>query len=307
MVLMETDAAALAGLRARRIEGILLTASAAALWSLAGFFTRAIEADTMTFLFWRSTLATVWIVGFLAVREGRQSLKAVSAMPWQGWLYVALTALSMLLFLTSMRHTSIARVAVIYATVPVITAILAFVLFREKLRPAALVAGAFVVIGVVIMSAPDGSGHLSGDIEALGMTIGFALMTIVSGRYKAIPALQVTAISTFLTALASFPLASPATTSLTDLVLISLFALTALAIAPVVFFRGARLLAPAETSLVGTIETPLAPLWVWLAFGETPTGRTFIGGLVVMAAVIGYLTVGLKRQKAAGAPLSRDP
>jgi drug/metabolite transporter (DMT)-like permease len=302
MALMETDAAAMAGARARRVEGILLTACAAALWSLAGYFTRAIEADTMTLLFWRSTLATVWIVGYLALREGRQSLKAVSAMPWQGWLYVGLTGLSMLLFLTSMRHTSIARVSVIYATVPVITALLAYALFRERLRPAAMVAGAFVVVGVIIMSAPDGSGHLSGDLEALGMTIGFALMTIISGRYKAIPALQVTAISTLLTALASLPVARPAATSATDLVLISLFALTALAIAPVVFFRGARLLAPAETSLVGTIETPLAPLWVWLAFGETPTGRTLIGGLIVMAAVIGYLYTGLRRQKAATQP-----
>lgn len=302
MVLTQMDATAIAGARARRIEGILLTVCAAALWSLAGFFTRAIEADTMTLLFWRSTLATALIVVFLALREGRHSLKAVAAMPWQGWLYVVLSGLSMLFFVTSMRHTSIARVAVIYATVPVITALLAFVLFRERLKPTALVAGAFVVVGVVIMSAPDGSGHLSGDLEALGMTVGFALMTIVSGRYKAIPALQVTAISTLLTAVASLPFSRPATTSATDLVLISLFALTALAIAPAVFFRGARLLAPAETSLVGTIETPLAPLWVWLAFGETPTGRTLIGGVVVMTAVIGYLYAGLRRQKATVQP-----
>jgi hypothetical protein len=31
---------------------------------------------------------------------------------------------------------------------------------------------------------------------------------------------------------------------------------------------------------------PLAPVWVWLAFGETPAAATIAGGLAVIAAVI---------------------
>ena len=37
---------------------------------------------------------------------------------------------------------------------------------------------------------------------------------------------------------------------------------------------------------------PLAPLWVWLAFKETPTAATLIGGAIVFAAVGFHLILG---------------
>jgi drug/metabolite transporter (DMT)-like permease len=36
----------------------------------------------------------------------------------------------------------------------------------------------------------------------------------------------------------------------------------------------------------------LAPLWVWLAFDETPTNATVIGGSIVFVAVAIHLVVG---------------
>jgi drug/metabolite transporter (DMT)-like permease len=35
----------------------------------------------------------------------------------------------------------------------------------------------------------------------------------------------------------------------------------------------------------------LAPIWVWLAFGETPRTATLIGGLIVFAAVFAHVLV----------------
>jgi len=51
------------------------------------------------------------------------------------------------------------------------------------------------------------------------------------------------------------------------------------------FALGARRLPPIDTALIGSLEAPLAPLWVWLAFGETPSASTLIGGSIVFAAV----------------------
>ncbi|WP_394842004.1 hypothetical protein LZC95_33625 [Pendulispora brunnea] len=48
-----------------------------------------------------------------------------------------------------------------------------------------------------------------------------------------------------------------------------------------------RRLQAAQTALIGALETALAPLWVWLAFGETPQGATMLGGVLVLCAVIG--------------------
>jgi drug/metabolite transporter (DMT)-like permease len=34
------------------------------------------------------------------------------------------------------------------------------------------------------------------------------------------------------------------------------------------------------------MEIPVAPLWVWLGFGEQPPLMTWVGGVIVMAAVL---------------------
>ena len=39
-------------------------------------------------------------------------------------------------------------------------------------------------------------------------------------------------------------------------------------------------------ALVGGLDVPLAPIWVWIAFGETPAPTTVAGGVIVIAAVI---------------------
>jgi drug/metabolite transporter (DMT)-like permease len=52
------------------------------------------------------------------------------------------------------------------------------------------------------------------------------------------------------------------------------------------FLLGSRLLPSAEAALISTLETPLMPFWIWLAFQETPTLRALLGGALVMGAVI---------------------
>jgi drug/metabolite transporter (DMT)-like permease len=52
------------------------------------------------------------------------------------------------------------------------------------------------------------------------------------------------------------------------------------------FFIGSRPLPSGQAALISTLETPLMPFWVWLAFAEVPGLRVFIGGTLVMGAVI---------------------
>ena len=62
------------------------------------------------------------------------------------------------------------------------------------------------------------------------------------------------------------------------------------------FVIGSRLIPVVETALIGALETPLSPLWVWLAFGETPGGLTLLGGALVTIAVLGHLWISGRRQ-----------
>ena len=43
------------------------------------------------------------------------------------------------------------------------------------------------------------------------------------------------------------------------------------------------------------LETVVGPFWVWLAHGEVPSGRAFLGGAIVIAALAGHAIAALRR------------
>jgi len=49
---------------------------------------------------------------------------------------------------------------------------------------------------------------------------------------------------------------------------------------------GARLIPAAQVGLITLLEVVLGPLWVWLAEDERPSTLTFVGGAVVIAAIV---------------------
>jgi len=80
-----------------------------------------------------------------------------------------------------------------------------------------------------------------------------------------------------------------------NLLLLALFGFINSAAGLALFTLGARLLPAMETALIGSLDAPLAPLWVWLAFSETPSGSAIIGGLIVFVAVGTYLVASVLR------------
>jgi drug/metabolite transporter (DMT)-like permease len=73
------------------------------------------------------------------------------------------------------------------------------------------------------------------------------------------------------------------------------------------FFLGSRLLPSGQASLIATLETPLMPFWVWLAFQEIPTPRALVGGALVIGAVMADVIGDARAQRQiAGAP-NRPP
>jgi drug/metabolite transporter (DMT)-like permease len=66
------------------------------------------------------------------------------------------------------------------------------------------------------------------------------------------------------------------------------------------FMLGSRLLPSGQATLIATLETPLMPFWVWLAFAEIPAVRTLVGGAMVMGAVIADIVGDIRAQAAKG-------
>jgi drug/metabolite transporter (DMT)-like permease len=63
------------------------------------------------------------------------------------------------------------------------------------------------------------------------------------------------------------------------------------------FVLGSRHLPSGQASLIATLETPLMPLWVWVAFQEIPSVRALVGGTLVLGAVIADIVTDSRSQR----------
>jgi drug/metabolite transporter (DMT)-like permease len=63
----------------RHAQGILLIILSAIAYSSAGFFTRLIHLDAWTMLFWRGLFAGLMILCVIAIRERRNTWRAIRA------------------------------------------------------------------------------------------------------------------------------------------------------------------------------------------------------------------------------------
>ena len=290
-----SEAAAAVAARASYRLGILLVTASAVAWSTTGFFTRLIPLDTGTLLFWRGLFGGLGILIFIVLQQRRNTVRSFRAMGRPAWSFAIVSALGMLCFISSLRMTTVAHVAIIYATVPFIAAGLAWLVMRERPTARAAVASLAALLGVGIMVGLGGDGSWLGDLLALGMTMAMAVMMVISRRFQGIAVMQAACLSTFLSAAIAMPCAANLAVSVHDLVNLAMFGIVNSSLGLVLFTLGARMLPAVETGLIGSLDAPLAPIWVWLVFAETPTAVTLIGGLIVFTAVAAHILAGSHR------------
>ncbi len=285
------------------LRGVLLVATATVAWSLAGFFTRLIPLDAWTILVWRGAFGGVFIGLYVVWRYGRRTLAVTRAMGWPGCLITACSTLGMTSFIPALKLTSVAHVAIIFATSPFLAAGMARLWLGERSSGATLLASALSFLGVLLaVGGPQGRASLLGDLLAFVMTTAIATMTVAIRRYRDTALLPTACLSNLLGSLVSLGAAQPLAASSIDLVYLALFGFVQMTMGLTLFTIGSRLIPAAETALIGALETPLAPFWVWLAFGETVGSRTIAGGALVMAAVIGHVLLQSRRALASSGP-----
>ena len=268
---------------------ILYVTGSAIAWSTAGLFTRFLPLDAPTLLMWRGFFGALGLLALLILREGGGGLAGFARLGGPGWLYAGVSGGGMLCFITALTLTSVAHVAVIYAAAPFLAAGLGWWLLREKPGQRALIAAAIALTGAAIMVGLSAEGGLTGDLLAMGMTLAMALMMVIARARPGIPTLPAAALSASLSALVMLPLANPTLPPPGQLALLAGFGIVNSALGLGLFLAGSARLPPVQTALIGALDAPLAPLWVWLVFAEVPGPATLIGGAIVMAAVIWHI------------------
>ncbi|HSU04193.1 MAG TPA: DMT family transporter [Acetobacteraceae bacterium] len=266
-------------------RGALLVTGAALSWSTAGLLVRWTATDPWTTLFWRAVFASVALLAWLRIAAPGRMLPAFRGLGPAGLLLALCFAVSMISFINALDLTTVASVMVFQAISPLIAALLAWIWLHERLTRRTLVAIIAAFVGVLVMVSGDlGSGGFVGDAIGLAMAVTSAL-TIVLARFdRRVSMAAATFAGMAITAAVALPMTRFAL-PISDYALLALFGVGQMAFALVLFTTGVRLMPAADAGLITLLECVLAPLWVWLAFAETPQGRTLAGGVVVLGAV----------------------
>jgi drug/metabolite transporter (DMT)-like permease len=292
----------MAGAQSQHRLGIALVVAAAVAWSTAPFFTRLLPYDSWTILFWRGVFGGGLIAVIMVVLQGRAGLRSLIGMGKSGWLVTSYSTLGMIAFIPALQLTSVSNVAIIIATGPFLAAALAWIWLREVPRSRTMLASAVALCGVAIIV---GNARMGSDIIGIAlacfMALAIAAMTVMVRRHKDTSMVAAAAMSNFLGSVVSIPFAH-GLTSVTgmDLFILAMFGFFQVALGLTLFFLGSRLLPSSQAALISTLETPLMPFWVWLAFGEVPALRVLLGGALVMGAVIADIIGDRREQKPAG-------
>lgn len=277
--------------------GTVLLAASAAAYSTAGFFTRLIHVDAMTMLFWRGIFAGLFLTAMVAWRERGHVAKSVRAIGRDGLLIALCSALATVCFLNAFRLSSVADVMVIDATIPFLTAGIAWLLIGEREDRITLLATLAAVAGVAVMAGPAiASGHLLGNLLALGMALLMSVVLVLIRRNPGVSMLPAVALSAFLCALIVLPYAQLFAVDRVEMLELFLFGTTQFGMGLLLLALGTPLVSATRGALIGTLQTPLATFWVWLAFAETPAVATLAGGAIVLAAVLGDIALPRRKQ-----------
>lgn len=271
-------------MRSQYMVGVTLLVASAVTFSSAGIFTKGVAAGAWEVIFWRGVFAGVFTTGWIAKRGAvrREFLK----MGKSGIAVAIVLALGTSAFIPAFKFTSIANVSLIYAVAPLIAAVLAWVLVKETLTRRVLLGSLVALVGVlVIVSGSIGELHLRGDLLALFMTVCMAGVMVIYRMHPETPGAGPSVLQSLILIVPSLIFGTPFETAPSEIAILAGFGLL-FAIASVTLAEGAKRVPAGQTALLSALETPLAPVLAFLIFTEVPNQASFVGGAIVLVAVL---------------------
>lgn len=283
--------------------GTVLIVGSAVAYSLSGYFTRLIPLDVWTILFWRGLFGGLTIAAYIVWRHQRDLWRAVRAVGMPGLWVTVLSTVATICFISALRLAPVADVMTIHAAIPFMTAVIALAVIGEREAWSTWGTSVIALVGVMIIVNPKASGgHLAGYAFATMMALSYAAMMVIIRKNRHVSMLPAACLSALLCVLVALPCARPMAVSTPVMIDLTLFGTVQFGLGLLLMTIGTRLISATRSALIGSMENPLAPLWVWLAFGEQPLTATWIGGGLVMAAVILDVLLKSRHRRRAAAP-----
>ena len=247
--------------------GVTLLLLAGVVLSSGGYLIRSVEqADGWQILFYRGIGFTLISLLFTLVRFKGRTARAYLDIGWPGLVAALALGAGFCAYLFAVLLTSVANVVFILSIGPIAAAVMGRVFLGERVAPFTWFAMTIAMAGIGLMMFEGiESGGWLGNLIALLAPLSFSVMDFGLSAH--------------------------------DLAISLALGIFQVGLGFIFITLGARWVPAAQVPLFALTETALAPLWVWIAFGELPAGLALIGGLIVLIGVSTEAVAGLRRDR----------
>jgi drug/metabolite transporter (DMT)-like permease len=285
--------------------GVAMVLTAGVLWSFQALIIRQIdEAGAWTVLFWRSLAMFPVLMLFMAWRSGWAPLQAMRKAGVAGVLGGLGLVVAMSGAIIAFKTTSVANAAFLFAASPFLAAILARAILGEAVASRTWIAIAIAMVGIFIMVREGlDAGAWIGNLAALSSAIGFAAFSVAL-RWRRIDDSLPTSVlggmmAVVVAGLVAVQTGQPLVVAIPDILWCLLMGIFTMSGGMILYTLGSKVVPSAELTLLSNTEVMLAPFWVWLILGETASAGTFVGGAILMVAILFNAWTGARRTVAA--------
>lgn len=255
--------------------------------STSGLGVRALEvASGLQIIMYRSLGMGLFISAVVFLRYQRRSVEALRNTGRYGLSAGLLFSLASVFVIFALLHTSVANAMFIISLAPFFAAIGGWLLLKENVAMKTWGCMLLAIVGVLIMV----EGGISRDgwlgiAFALAMAVSYGLFTVALRAGKDRDLLPAVGLSGFGLSLACFISIGPQSLPVNEIAICLAMGIIQTGLGSMCLTHGALHVPAAQVTLLAMLEVVLNPIWVWLAFGETPALLTLVGGTVILIAI----------------------
>jgi drug/metabolite transporter (DMT)-like permease len=266
---------------------MLLAASGVGVLSFDALLVRLIDADASVIAFYRGLFIGVIMLGTWIIKGEKDVIPKAKNELFMILLIALIAGVGTSLFVFSVKYTVAANTVVFLATSSFFAALFSYIILKEKIKKETAIAIGFSFFGVFIIFGNSFSvgGSLFGDFLGILLAVFMGLQLTLLRKFKSFSHYFIISGSGFFLMIIMYFIAD----DVFDISFKSLFFLFLMGLMQVVsmflIYGATKYISSAEVGVFSTIETTLAPVWLWLFISEVPPSLTVIGGVFIISAI----------------------
>ena len=271
-----------------KIPGYILLLFGGFCLSWGGFVIRSFEeASVWQILLLRSFFFMIALIIFLAITYKKNTIKILKDAGFPAVIGGLVMSLSFIAFVVAMTNTTVANVVFIISTQTMFLAIFGYFYLKEKVSLISFISILLAMSGITIMVGDSlFSGSFFGNLVALAIPINFSILVMIIRKNKNLDMVPAIFYSGIFSVIYGLILSESFVFTSHDVLMGFFLGVPQLAFGFICITIGSRSTPSTTIGLLMLSETLCAPIWVWLFLNEIPPLSVFIGGSIIILAII---------------------